>query len=189
MKVLIPIILLSITFAVTPYNITNQDYNLNDVSRFVRSFDNNKLTDSDIYHIWYNCQAWKIHPLIALSFLEKETSLISNPEEMGRYNWRKNRAMGYGLLEQTWTDKHKFYKHGNFQIQVYCGIKAIHKSFNRWYNKKLSVVPFEIKDGEPVQIDNVMDYILYRYTPYIHGKTSFDSIYSKFNRIWINING
>jgi hypothetical protein len=143
------------------------------------------MTDEEIYHLWWTCNAFVAHPVITLSVMEKESSLVSNPESIGKYKWRHHRCMGYGLIYTTWNDSGKFYKYGTYEVQVHCGIKAIRKSFDRWYEKEYNCIDMKINAGKDVvQVDTVIDYILYRYTPYTHGKEDFMKIYKKFSERW-----
>jgi glycine/serine hydroxymethyltransferase len=149
------------------------------------------MTDDDIYFLVWQCKAFRIHPIIAMSFQEKESSTISNPDHLGKYNWRYHRAYGYALIESTWhEDGKKYYKFGHFTVQCHSGVKAIRKSFDRWQKKEYNCIDMKINNGnKTVQVDTVVDYILFRYTPFDHGKEDFMKIYSKFREKWIALNG
>jgi len=163
-------------------------YTLNDVSRFILSYPNNKLTAEEVYFFVWQCKAFTIHPLMALTILEKESSLVTNPVGMGRYNFRHHRAFGYNLIASTWTSTGKYYQFGFFTVQCHSGIKALRKSIDRWERKKYKLVSMSVNDGEKQDVDNVLDYLLLRYTPYSKCITNYKKIFAKFEARWNEVN-
>jgi hypothetical protein len=169
---------------ITDFQFTNQNYSLNKIHRFIKKFPNNKFTDKQVYFINWQCRAWTINPLPVLATMEKETSIISVPDNVNSYKWREHRAMGYGLINSTRSNGKKYYKYGFFDIQIHQGVRILRKLFDEYIiNYKL-----KIDDGKKVvTLKNASTYALYRYTPYTKGNEDFKKIYLKFKNIWNSI--
>ena len=185
MKYIIPLIFYAHIFAVSSYDFTNQNYTLNDVNRFIKSYSNNKMTAEQIYNIYWQCQAWEVNPLSLLAIIEKESSLVSNPAHIGRYKWREHRCCGYGLIHQTWSSEGKFYKYGRFDIQIHSAVKTVKKLHDR-FSGAVSILIDEGKNS--VMVSGAVDFALYKYTPYSYGKEDFYKIYNRFRKRWGAVN-
>ena len=177
------LIAISLSYANIP---TNTDFTINQVNKFVKSYSNNRLTAEQVWQVYWQSQAFKIHPLVVFTIMEKESSLVSNPS-IGKYRWREHRCCGYGLIHASWTSRGKFYLYGGFTVQVHSAAKAVRKSLDRWSKKGFENITMTI-GGEETAVNNVYDYAKYRYTPFTWGKADYDKIYNKFKIKWREVN-
>jgi peptidoglycan hydrolase CwlO-like protein len=111
--------------------------------------------------------AWGVSPRVILVTLQKEQSIIANPNPTGTaYDW----AMGCGK-----TDSQTFTKYRGFGNQVWFGAKTLAHHRSDWQEgASLSI------DGRNVYPTNASTMSLYVYTPHFGGNTSFWTLYWRY---------
>ncbi len=112
-------------------------------------------------------QVWNVSPRVILVTLQKEQSLLSRatPSQYA-LDW----AMGCGK-----TDSSTLVEYQGFGKQIYFGARALDQNARLWSpGVQLSI------DGNPVYPRNAATYSLYRYTPHLHGVTSFWLIHWRY---------
>ncbi|MCX8007634.1 MAG: hypothetical protein N3B11_05915 [Coriobacteriia bacterium] len=110
---------------------------------------------------------WNVSPKVILVTLQKEQSLLEdrNPSQRA-YDW----AMGCGKTDSTTLTQYQ-----GFGKQIWFGARALDRNADGWYpGVQLSI------DGSPVFPTNASTYSLYRYTPHLHGNTSFWMLYWRY---------
>ncbi len=111
--------------------------------------------------------AWNVSPKVILVTLQKEQSLIEDrsPSQYA-YDW----AMGCGKTDSSTLTQYK-----GFGNQIWYGARALDRNADGWYpGVRLTI------DGSPVFPTNASTYSLYRYTPHLHGNTSFWMLYWRY---------
>ncbi|MCL2503438.1 MAG: hypothetical protein FWE94_02360 [Coriobacteriia bacterium] len=111
--------------------------------------------------------AWQVNPEVILVTLQKEQSLLSSQAPMQRaYDW----AMGCGK-----TDSSTLIKYEGFGNQIWYGAKSLDAHAKRWKpGTRLTI------NGSVVMPTNSATYALYRYTPHLHGNTSFWMLFWRY---------
>jgi hypothetical protein len=110
---------------------------------------------------------WNVSPKVILATLQKEQSLLEDrsPSQYA-YDW----AMGCGK-----TDSSTLTQYQGFGNQIWYGARALDRNADGWYPGVRLVI-----DGSPVFPTNASTYSLYRYTPHLHGNTSFWMLYWRY---------
>lgn len=111
--------------------------------------------------------AWNVSPKVILVTLQKEQSLLEDrsPSQYA-YDW----AMGCGKTDSATLTQYK-----GFGNQIWYGARALDRNADGWYpGVRLTI------DGSPVFPTNASTYSLYRYTPHLHGNTSFWMLYWRY---------
>ncbi|MDI6713050.1 MAG: hypothetical protein QMD96_07420 [Anaerosomatales bacterium] len=111
--------------------------------------------------------AWNVSPKVILVTLQKEQSLLEDrsPSQYA-YDW----AMGCGKTDSSTLTQYK-----GFGNQIWYGARALDRNADGWYpGVRLTI------DGSPVFPTNASTYSLYRYTPHLHGNTSFWMLYWRY---------
>lgn len=110
---------------------------------------------------------WNVSPKVILVTLQKEQSLLEDrsPSQYA-YDW----AMGCGKTDSSTLTQYK-----GFGNQIWYGARALDRNADGWYpGVQLTI------DGSPVYPTNASTYSLYRYTPHLHGNTSFWMLYWRY---------
>jgi peptidoglycan hydrolase CwlO-like protein len=110
---------------------------------------------------------WNVSPKVILVTLQKEQSLLEDrsPSRYA-YDW----AMGCGKMDGSTLTQYK-----GFGNQIWYGARALDRNADGWYPGVSLVI-----DGSPVFPTNASTYSLYRYTPHLHGNTSFWMLYWRY---------
>jgi len=167
---------------ITEHDFTNQEYSFSDVKKFIGKFKNNRMTDEQVWFGYWQCRSFLIHPLIWLSTMEKETSIVSVPiSTTNNYKWREHRAMGYGLIKHKIVSGKKYYNFGFYEVQVHSGVKCLRK----WFDDYKAPLIMSVNNGDAtISVNDKVTYAITRYTPHTKANDSFLAIYSKFKNIW-----
>ncbi len=195
MKLVVFVLLLSSVFAapgclISDYEFTNQDYTWRQFLGVFSNFPGCSLTYPEKEIIFRCARVRGVSVIVLLAKIQQESDLVLNLGGTNRYAWRKDRAMGYGMIRQ-WREPHgrgdvKFWKYGGYYIQVWLATERLRAMFDG-YN---GIRPAVLGDGTHVVISNAASDALYRYTPYYglhdtHGYHSrgnelFQQIYKRF---------
>jgi peptidoglycan hydrolase CwlO-like protein len=110
---------------------------------------------------------WNVSPKVILVTLQKEQSLLEDrsPSRYA-YDW----ALGCGKFDGSTLTQYK-----GFGNQIWYGARALDRNADGWYPGVSLVI-----DGSPVFPTNASTYSLYRYTPHLHGNTSFWMLYWRY---------
>ena len=128
--------------------------------------------------------------------MQLESDLLWNNGK-DNYDWRRSRAMGYGLYLHFRRDGLKFYKYGSYEIQVFKGIELMRRAFDAWkegaekeiIDLKMFIVP-----------QNAGTYALHVYNPFYGkhneygweedaiGNKAFESLIPSLLKRWKEIN-
>ncbi len=132
---------------------------------------------SDI--IYDAAQFYQINPKYLLVLLQKEQSLISDPDPTeGQYDW----ATGYAVCDSCSKSDPAIQKYRGFFNQVNWAARRNRQYIDeagRWHYKVGGTYNI---DGISVTMENQATVNLYTYTPHIHGNQNFHRLwYSWFN--------
>jgi len=110
---------------------------------------------------------YNISPRVILVTLQKEQSLLSKrPSSSSGYDW----AMGCGK-----TDSRTFTQYKGFGKQIWWGAQKLDKNSKPWVaGVKMTI------DSSSVYPSNSSTYSLYKYTPHLHGVTSFWTLWIRY---------
>lgn len=148
------------------------------VNYFSRDFYGN-ITSAD--EIIYNAaQEYDINPQALLVMLQKEQSLVENPDP-SQYN--RDWAMGWHRPDGSDPDDPALQKHKGFGIQV-DGAAGLLEWYMKEHDKpgyflKKKGVTYNIDDTE-VTPANKATAALYNYTPHLHGNRNFKAIWDRY---------
>lgn len=122
-------------------------------------------------------QYYTISPKVLLTILQKEQSLITDPDPtQDQYDW----ATGYGVCDSCSKDDPAIQQYKGFFNQVNWAAKR-----NRQYIEEAGRWNFVVGgtyeiDGQQVTMGNQATVNLYTYTPHIHGNYLFWSIWQNW---------
>ena len=183
-------------YIIDDYSFTNQEYTKQQYMKFYDYYPNNKLTDEQKRFAYYYCRYYQIHPLIFWAKLEYESSLTSNPTNLGRYKWRLHRCLGYGRIYWKTIKGKRYHLYDGYWMQTYFAIRTLRKHFDLWKPGKKIYVK-DLKTNCTPQ--NAATYSIMIYNPfwgkhYIYGPEKptwgnelFIPLYKKFKRTWMKI--
>ncbi len=131
--------------------------------------------------IYDNARLNRINPRYILVLLQKEQSLITDPNPSpDQYNW----ATGYGVCDSCSKNDPAIQKYKGFAMQVDRGAGGTRFYFD-------NPDKFRYRTGETYLIDNTLVTIkndatraLYTYTPHLHGNELLTSLWEK----WFSVN-
>lgn len=128
--------------------------------KYYRARDYRGVSKSAAQMIAEAATAWRINPQVILVTLQKEQSILSDPNPTQRdYDW----AMGCGKMDSGTLSKYQ-----GFGNQIWYGAKSLDANANRWSSgAELSI------DGSLVIPSSSATFALYKYTPHLHGNMSF----------------
>ncbi len=111
--------------------------------------------------------AWNVNPEVILATLQKEQSLLSrSAPTQNALDW----AMGCGKTDSATLNQYR-----GFGNQIWYGAKSLDANAKRWKpGAELNI------DGSVVMPTNSATFALYRYTPHLHGNTSFWLIFWRY---------
>jgi hypothetical protein len=178
---------------ITDYDFTNQNWHDKQLLAFFDAFEYCKLSISQKYFIHDVCREQVLHPLVIITKMQMEMSIIDN-RVSGRYVFRERWCMAYGMNITHIKNGKKYWYYGGYKRQIWYAAKRMVKI--DWlfdHGDKVKLVC--IKDY--IEPDNGATYVLYRYTPYygwikykghrIKGNINFKHIYWKYRSIWDNV--
>ena len=133
--------------------------------------------------IWDSAQAFDLNPQFILTMLQKEQSLIEDPDpSQDQLAW----AMGYAVCDDCSKSDPFIQKYKGFGNQIYYASKRIRESFlddleSRGYteNGLGPGIEIEIDDILVVPANNATS-ILYAYTPHLQGNENFSLIWDRW---------
>jgi len=165
---------------------TDQNWNDSDIFKFIHSFPNNKMTDSQIKHLIKECRRTKINIWVAMAQIQKESSLIVNNTSFD-YTWRVNAAMGYAAaVIKTLEDGTRITANYGFEIQITKGLDCMRKWFDH-YEPEATITLLSYEGA--IKPANAASYSLYKYTPfysecYPHKPTYMSVGNRRFMAVW-----
>jgi hypothetical protein len=185
------------THMISNAEFTNQNWTHEQVTKFVKHWKNNKLHKWDIKVICDAARKHRIHPLVVLTKMEQEQSMIRNysPGSKNSYRKRYIRAMAYGLSIKRIVKGKKYYPHEGYYKQVTRGTKCLRKFYDKYEDGMNHPINY---NKEFVYPENAATYSLYVYCPFYglysnHGITCrgnelFIVIYKEFKGVWNEVN-
>ncbi len=124
--------------------------------------------------IYDNSQLYRINPKVLLVTLQKEQSLITDPNpDQDQLDW----ATGYGICDSCSKKDPKLQKYKGFTNQVDYAASAFRLFYNNPYKYGFSVGKTYTIDGQRVTVANRATHALYVYTPHIQGNKNFYKIW------------
>lgn len=110
---------------------------------------------------------WSVSPMVIMVTLQKEQSLLSDGTPTQRaYDW----AMGCGK-----ADSRTYYQYQGFGNQIWWGAQKLDQNSKPWHPGIQMTI-----DGSLVYPTNASTYSLFKYTPHLHGTTSFWLLYWRY---------
>lgn len=152
-----------------------------DIENFLRK-KNSTLVDyvdpyirvNAVQLIYDNAQLNRINPKVLLVLLQKEQSLITDPDpSKGQYDW----ATGYGICDSCSKSDPKLQKYRGFANQIDYAASSLRLFFDNPQAYGYKVGTTEKIDSEIVTIQNNATHAFYLYTPHIHGNKNFHKIW------------
>ncbi|HLD31928.1 MAG TPA: serine hydrolase [Patescibacteria group bacterium] len=137
---------------------------------WTKDLDNKRQKAADI--IYQAAQTHKINPQYLLVKLQKEQSLITDPDpKQSQFDW----ATGYGVCDNCSTSDPEVAKHRGFATQVDSAAGIMrwyydHYLLETWIKKANSIY---VIDGQTVSPATAATAFLYTYTPHILGNKNF----------------
>jgi len=180
-------------YLISDYEFTNQNYTMQGVYKFCKSFKNNPLSYDDVEIIVRYCHLYTINPLPILIKMQMESDLLERNLTNKTVRYLKIRAMGYGMAHNFRLGGLKHYEYGGYQIQIFHAIKRMREFLEEWEPGMKKYVIDLKKDIIPA---NASSYALYRYTPFYGkhneynwkydaiGNMAFSSLFRKYKMGW-----
>ena len=184
-------------YLISDAEFTNSNWTRKQVVSFLKSWKYNKLSRSDIDTICYAAKTNKIHPIIILTKMEQEQSMVRNmcPNAKSLYNKRHRRAMAYGLSIKKYIKGKKYYPHEGYYKQVTRGTKCLRKFFDLYKKGITHPINYGKNKAYP---KNAATYSLYVYCPFYglydnhgvkcRGNVLFITLYKQFKERWNLLN-
>ena len=177
-------------FLISDFDFTNQNYTWDQYIGVFSNFPGCSLTYGE-KELLYRCSRIRgVSVVVLLAKMQGESDLVQNLGGADRYAWRKDRAMGYGMIRQ-WREpggsgEVKFYFFSGYSVQVWKAAERLRELFDEYTGPRLMT----LGDGQHTMVSNAASYALYRYTPFYglhdtHGYQSrgnelFQRIYRQF---------
>ncbi|HPI67391.1 MAG TPA: hypothetical protein PKZ16_02520 [bacterium] len=122
-------------------------------------------------------QLYQINPKYALVLLQKEQSLITDPNPVqGQYDW----ATGYGACDGCNGTDPTLQKYKGFYKQIDNGVGAIRFYLDNPDKLKFKVGQTYTIDNQSVTILNHATRALYNYTPHLHGNEVLHNLWTNW---------
>lgn len=153
-------------FSVTNFLITDHDFTnqIQDeiIYNLFETWTNTLLSAEDLILIIKTSREAGINPLVSLAKMQSETDVVLN-RIPGREQWRRDRAMGYGMYLHYHTNGMKIYKYGGFSNQVINAIPRLRQLFDYYKPGQAKLL---LCTDEFIIPENAATMALFRYTPF-----------------------
>lgn len=145
-----------------------------------KDFNGNEKSAAEI--IYNASQAYLINPKWVLATLQKEQSLVTNPNPKQRdFDW----AMGYAVCDSCSVDDPQVIIFKGFGTQVDRATRRIRYYYDHSEEFNFRMGKLSLVDGTDVLPFNQATANLFNYTPHLHGNYNFWNIYNRwFSKIF-----
>ncbi len=161
-----------------------QAYTLNDVQDFLsrqpgqlKTFFDPTTGRTAAQIIFEAGRDWTINPQTLLVTLQKEQSLIEDPDlSQKQIDW----ATGYGVCDSCSMDDPGLQKFKGFSNQVNFAARLFRRYFDNPNLYGIKIGETKTIDGLPVTPQNAATASLFVYTPHLHGNENFRKIWDRY---------
>jgi hypothetical protein len=149
---------------ISNHDFTNQNWTVEQVGIFLRSFANNKMTNREIVILSTQARRRVLNILMLLAKMEIESSIVeNNGHSPYEYNHLRDRAMGYGDTRSISVDGKRQHIFGGYSVQVYLACLSLRKHFDECDFSREIILKCSGNRFIPF---NQATFSLYIYTPY-----------------------